>query len=264
MLYCGISHCCSTEIMSYIIRFFTITFAITLSCSLFAAEKIRVYAAASMTNVVSEVIQRYKQSTGNEVVAIYAGSSSLARQIEKGAPADIYISANSKWVDYLISKNLVKNNRSEVIAHNQLVLVTPTSMAQSPFSLADGAAWRELLANDRLAVGQVESVPAGIYAKQALSHLEVWDDVKDRTAPTNSVRVALALVERAEAVVGIVYKTDALISKKVDILSTFPADSHTPIEYPMVILSDSSQAAEFASFITTDEAKEIFNHYGFN
>lgn len=250
--------------MLYIVRSLLVFVVLTSSFSLYATDKIRIYAAASMTNVVNDIIHLYSEKTGQSITPVFAGSSSLARQIENGAPADIYISANAKWVDYLISKQIVPGNQSRIVAKNQLVLVKPSIMDDFSFDLENKDNWLTMLENSKLAVGQVDSVPVGIYAKQALTNIGVWDSVKNDVAPTNSVRIALALVERAEATAGIVYQTDALISQKVDIVAVFPEKSHVPIVYPMVILNESPQVADLASFILSNEAKDVFTHYGFN
>ncbi|WCE32589.1 molybdate ABC transporter substrate-binding protein [Vibrio sp. SCSIO 43137] len=242
--------------------FISILFA--ASCSVQAADKVRLYAAASMTNVINEVLQSYKAQSGDKVVAVFAGSSSLARQIEKGAPADIYISANVKWVDYLIDKGMVYRDKADIVARNQLSLVKPANGKVDQFDLANAEQWLAALKNERLAVGQVDSVPAGIYAKQALSNLGVWQQVRSYTAPTNSVRVALALVERGEAALGVVYQTDAMVSSKVVILDTFPEQSHTPVQYPMAVISGSKAANKLAQFILSDTAQQIFEKYGFS
>jgi len=229
-----------------------------------AGDKVRLYAAASMTNVINEILQSYKGYSDDKVVAVYAGSSSLARQIEKGAPADIYISANVKWVDYLIDKGMVYKDKADVIARNQLSLVRPVNGKVEKFELTNAEQWLKALQNERLAVGQVDSVPAGIYAKQALSNLGVWQQVRAYTAPTSSVRVALALVERGEAALGIVYQTDAIVSNKVAIVETFPEQSHTPVQYPMAVISGSRAANELAEYILSDKARGIFKKYGFS
>lgn len=228
-----------------------------------AADSIKVYAAASMTNVISELAARYSDKSGVKIVTIYAGSSSLARQIENGAPADLYISANTRWVDYLISKQVIQEEGVTVVAENELVLIQPKSRSIDKFDLTDKAGWNQVLLNERIALGQPDSVPAGIYAKQSLTNLTVWDTVKKKIASTNSVRVALALVERGEAGLGIVYKTDALTNDKVSILDTFSNELHDRIEYPMAIVKESEQVKSFADYLTSDDAKQVFTEYGF-
>jgi molybdate transport system substrate-binding protein len=229
-----------------------------------AANDVRVYAAASMTNVISELAKEYQTQTGVNVITVFAGSSSLARQILNGAPADIYISANSHWVDYLVAEEVVDSKNVEVIAKNELVLIRSLNSDIEKFELKDASAWQNLLRHERIAIGQPDSVPAGIYAKETLSNLDVWSSVKRRTAPTNSVRVALALVERGEAPLGIVYKTDAIQNSKVTILDTFSSELHSPIVYPLAKLNNSEAVMAFSTFLNSENAKQIFIQYGFN
>ncbi|MFC1235506.1 molybdate ABC transporter substrate-binding protein [Vibrio sp. F74] len=228
-----------------------------------AADSLKVYAAASMTNVISDLAKSYSDETGIRIVTVFAGSSSLARQIESGAPADLYISANKKWVDYLLAKGLISQEGIRVVAENELVLIAPQSHPQKSFDFTSTAVWNGLLLNERLAIGQPESVPAGIYAKQSLTNLAVWDTVKTKVAPTSSVRIALALVERGEATLGIVYKTDALMSEKVTIVDSFPNTLHEPIVYPMAIMNNDLVVKSFADFLVSDQAKQVFTRYGF-
>lgn len=228
-----------------------------------ASDSIKVYAAASMTNVISELVEQYSKETGEEIVTIFAGSSSLARQIDNGAPADLFISANTKWMDYLQTKARIREESITIVAENELVLIKPKSSAMAKFDLTDNALWKQVLLNERIALGQPDSVPAGIYAKQSLTKLAVWDTVKKKIASTNSVRVALALVERGEAGLGIVYKTDALMNDKVSILDTFPEEWHDRIEYPLAIINDSERTRFFAEYLVSDDAKQVFKHYGF-
>ena len=253
-----------TLIMLHTFRSLTVLLFACFSFNAQADSKIRIYSAASMTNVINEIIQTHTKKTGVKFTPVFAGSSSLARQIEKGAPVDIYISANTKWVEYLVNEGLADKNKINVIAKNELVLVSPLNHIPEPFQLNDTQRWNRLLKDERIAIGQVSSVPAGIYAKQAFSALGVWSEVKTRTAPSNSVRVALALVEREEAALGVVYKTDALVSNKVAIVKQFPKDSHDPIVYPMVVLTESTQVKAFAEFMSGNKAKQIFLKYGFN
>ncbi|WP_373945087.1 molybdate ABC transporter substrate-binding protein [Vibrio chagasii] len=227
-----------------------------------AAEKLRVYAASSMTNAVNLLVEEFEKNHSVDVIPVYASTSSLVRQIERGAPADIFISANEKWMTHLVDRNYVSSDNVTNLCENELVLISPKENAIS-FDISKGDQWSKLFDNERLAVGNTMSVPAGIYAKEALENLAVWDDVKTRLAPSNNVRMALALVERSEARLGIVYKTDALLSKEVNIVSTFPADLHTPIRYPVAKMSDQAVAQDFYTFLTSEKAKYILNSFGF-
>ena len=246
-------------------RVFLLTMALTsvLSSShLLAAEKLRVYAASSMTNAVNLLVEEFEKDHSVDVIPVYASTSSLVRQIERGAPADIFISANEKWMTYLVDSKLVSSDNVTNLCENELVLIAPKETSVS-LNLSKGNEWVKLLTNERLAVGNTTSVPAGIYAKEALETLGVWDDVKTRLAPSNNVRMALALVERSEAKLGIVYKTDALLSKEVNLVSTFPSDLHTPIRYPVARLSDTVVAEEFYTFLNSEKAKDTLNSFGF-
>lgn len=227
-----------------------------------AAEKLRVYAASSMTNAVNLLVEEFEKNHSVDVIPVYASTSSLVRQIERGAPADIFISANEKWMTHLVDRDYVSSDNVTNLCENELVLISPKEDPIS-FDISKGEQWFELLNNERLAVGNTMSVPAGIYAKEALEKLAVWDDVKTRLAPSNNVRMALALVERNEAKLGIVYKTDALLSKEVNLVSTFPAELHTPIRYPVAKVSDQAVAQDFYTFLTSEKAKDILNSFGF-
>lgn len=242
-----------------------LTIALTTSLSsghLLAADKLRVYAASSMTNAVNLLVEEFEKDHSVDVIPVYASTSSLVRQIERGAPADIFISANEKWMTHLVDRNYVSSDNVTNLCENELVLISPKEESIS-FDISQGEQWSKLLDNERLAVGNTMSVPAGIYAKEALESLGVWDDVKSRLAPSNNVRMALALVERSEAKLGIVYKTDALLSKEVNFVSSFPAGLHSPIRYPVAKLSDQVVAQEFYTFLTSEQAKDILNSFGF-
>ncbi|WP_373953520.1 molybdate ABC transporter substrate-binding protein [Vibrio pomeroyi] len=242
-----------------------VTLALTASLSsthLLAAEKLRVYAASSMTNAVNLLVEEFEKNHTVDVIPVYASTSSLVRQIERGAPADIFISANEKWMTHLVDRKYVASDNVTNLCENELALIAPKGSSVS-LDLSQGDQWTKLLTNERLAVGNTMSVPAGIYAKEALETLGVWDDVSTRLAPSNNVRMALALVERSEAKLGIVYKTDALLSKEVNLIETFPSDLHTPIRYPVAKMSDKVIAEEFYTFLDTEKAKDILNSFGF-
>ncbi|UPR58541.1 molybdate ABC transporter substrate-binding protein [Vibrio sp. ED004] len=242
-----------------------VTLALTTSLSsthLLAAEKLRVYAASSMTNAVNLLVEEFEKNHTVDVIPVYASTSSLVRQIERGAPADIFISAHEKWMTHLVDRKYVSSDNVTNLCENELVLIAPKDSSVS-LDLSQGEQWTKLLTNERLAVGNTMSVPAGIYAKEALETLGVWDDVSTRLAPSNNVRMALALVERSEAKLGIVYKTDALLSKEVNLVETFPSDLHTPIRYPVAKMSEKVIAEEFYTFLDTEKAKDILNSFGF-
>ncbi|MEZ9565110.1 molybdate ABC transporter substrate-binding protein [Vibrio artabrorum] len=242
---------------------FSLAFSSLLSSmNILAAEKLRIYAASSMTNAVNLLVEEFEKEHSVDVIPVYASTSSLVRQIERGAPTDIFISANDKWMTYLVDRKLVLSDNVTNLCENELVLISPKGTSVT-FDQSKGEQWVNFLTNERLAIGNTLSVPAGIYAKEALETLGVWDDVKSRLAPSNNVRMALALVERGEAKLGIVYKTDALLSKEVNLVSTFPSDLHTPIRYPVANLSNKAIAKDFYAFLKSDKAKEILNSFGF-
>ena len=241
-----------------------------VSTTAFAGEKLRIYAASSMTNATNALIEGFQKRHLIDITPVYASTSSLVRQIERGAPADIFISANEKWMDYLIDKGTVLSDNVTSLCENELVLIAPNNykldnvQKLSPlFDISSKDEWKKKLVGERLAIGNVQSVPAGIYAKEALEHLMVWHTVEERLAPTNNVRMALALVERGEAAMGIVYKTDAILSDQVQIMATFSQDSHSAIRYPVAKVSNSKMADNFYAYLNSAEAISILNSFGF-
>ncbi|OXX75201.1 molybdate ABC transporter substrate-binding protein [Vibrio sp. V19_P1S1T109] len=236
-----------------------------LCCTaVYAQEKITVYAASSMTNAVNELIAAYQPKQPLDIVPVYAGSSALARQIEQGAPADIFISANDNWVTHLLNKNIVTSDRVTLLAGNQLVLIAPQSSKLNSLVVNDVAAWLDALNGSRLAIGNTMAVPVGMYAKEALEKLKVWSSLAPMLAQTNNVRLALALVERQEAALGIVYKTDALMSNKVKVVHEFDSSLHSAIHYPLVQLTERDTVNQFMLFLRSDQAKSILQNYGFS
>jgi molybdate transport system substrate-binding protein len=227
-----------------------------------AEESVTVFAAASTKDVIDGIATLYTKVTHQHVVASFGSSSELARQIENGAPAAIFLSADSKWMDYLAERHLiVATSRRDLLA-NELVLIAPARTAR-PTSLNDlpGA-----LASGRLAMGDPDSVPAGRYGKAALESLRLWNEVETSIVRTRDVRACLTLVERGEVVAGIVYATDALVSPKVRVVASFPAASHPPIVYPAALVAgqDFSGARAFYRFLFGPEAREIFLGAGFS
>lgn len=230
-----------------------------------ASEKITVFAAASLTNALNEISAQYKQEKQADVVASYASSSTLARQIEQGAPANLFISADQQWMNYAIDKHLMVENTRYTLLGNELVLIAPKDSKIEKVEINKQTDWKKLLDGGRLAVGDPEHVPVGIYAKEALSYLGAWDTVNPLLARTNNVRSGMALVERDEAPLGIVYGSDAVASQKVKVVGIFPADSHKPVEYPMAIVKDQDNQAtrDFYEYLKTPAASEVFKRYGF-
>lgn len=242
--------------------------AATLSClagQATAAEKITVFAAASLTNALQEIADQYQQGKEVKIVSSFASSSTLARQLEQGAPADLFISADQQWMDYAAQKKTIDEASRFTLLGNELVLVAPTESKPQQVTLSESTDWKSLLKGQRLSVGDPDHVPAGIYAKEALQKLGAWDALSSQLAPGNSVRVALALVERNEAPYGIVYGSDAIASKKVTVVGTFPEKSHKPVEYPMAMVKDHNSATvtAFYNYLKGPEAAAVFKRYGF-
>ncbi|MDZ5649098.1 molybdate ABC transporter substrate-binding protein [Nitrospirillum sp. BR 11828] len=227
-----------------------------------------VFAAASLKNALDAANAAYVAGGGAKATVTYAASSALAKQIEAGAPADIFISADEDWMDYLAGKGLVQPATRRDLLGNRLVLVAATDSKTSVEIKPGFALDRALDAaqkGGRLAVGDPAAVPAGKYAKAALQKLGAWDTVQDRLAPAENVRAALALVARGEAPLGIVYATDAVAEPGVRIVATFPADSHAPILYPIALAKESTspQAQAFLEFLTSPKARPLFEAQGF-
>lgn len=228
-------------------------------------DKVTVFAAASLTNAMQDIAKEYKKEKNVDVVSSFASSSTLARQIEAGAPADLFISADQKWMDYAVEKKSIDTASRATLLGNSLVVVAPKASAQGDISISDKTDWASLLKGGRLAVGDPEHVPAGIYAKEALQKLGAWETLSPKLAPAEDVRGALALVERGEAPLGIVYGSDAVASKGVKVVGTFPEDSHKKVEYPLAIVDGHSNAtvSAFYRYLKGPEASAIFKRYGF-
>ncbi|ORM78708.1 molybdate ABC transporter substrate-binding protein [Pantoea deleyi] len=239
--------------------------SVSLAGQAVAADNITLFAAASLTNAVQDIATQYQQEKGVKVVASFASSSTLARQIEQGAPADLFISADQQWMDDAVAKKSVITRSRVTLLGNDLVLVAPRRAAASAVTLDAQTDWKSLLHGERLAVGDPDHVPAGIYAKEALQTLGAWPVVAPLLAPANNVRAALALVERNETPYGIVYGSDAVASDKVAVVGRFPASSHKPVEYPLAIVNDRDTASvkAFYDYLKGPQAAAIFNHYGF-
>jgi molybdate transport system substrate-binding protein len=227
------------------------------------ADEPLVFAAASLKNALDDVIAAYAASGGGKVIASYAGSSVLARQIEAGARADIFISADNDWMDYVAQRGLVNAASREELLGNKLVLIAPASSSVT-LGIAPGFPLVQALGGGRLAIADPDSVPAGKYGRAALTSLGVWNAVVDHMAIAENVRVALAYVARGETPLGVVYETDALQEPKVRIVGTFPEDSHLPIVYPAALTGRAtSEAAKFFKFLTGAEAQAAFRKAGF-
>jgi molybdate transport system substrate-binding protein len=221
------------------------------------------FAGASLTDALDEIGGAFKRQTGIEVRASYAASSVLARQIEAGAPADLFFPADHDWMDYLEQRGLIQRGSRRDVLGNALVLVAPAGSTLQ-LKIAPGFDLAGALGERRLAVGDPDSVPAGMYARAALTKLGVWERVANRLARADNVRAALEYVARGESPLGIVYRTDAQAEKRVRVVDTFPADSHPPITYPIALTSSARpEAARFSDFLDSDTARQIFIRRGF-
>jgi molybdate transport system substrate-binding protein len=229
-----------------------------------AAEKVTVFAAASLKNALDAINGEWLKQTGKEAIVSYAASSALAKQIEQGAPADVFISADLAWMDYLADKKLIKSDTRSNLLGNRIVLVSGKSDAPA-VEIEPGLDLAGLLGDGLLAMGAVDSVPAGKYGKAALEKLGLWPNVAGKVAGAESVRAALLLVSRGEAPYGIVYRTDAAADANVKVVGTFPEDSHPPIIYPVAITADSrnADAAAYLEFVRSPEAAALFQAEGF-
>ncbi|CNG57533.1 molybdate transporter periplasmic protein [Yersinia enterocolitica] len=237
---------------------------VAFSSSAMAAD-ITVFAAASLTNALQDIAAQYKKEKQVDVVASYASSSTLARQIEQGAPADLFISADQQWMDYAIDKQQMVANTRYTLLGNELVLIAPKDSKITKVEIDKKTDWKKLLEGGRLAVGDPDHVPAGIYAKESLENLGAWATLAPEMARANNVRSAMALVERAEAPLGIVYGSDAIASDKVKVVGVFPAASHKPVEYPMAIVKghENPTVTAFYDYLKSPAAAVIFEKYGF-
>lgn len=219
-----------------------------------------VFAAASSTDVLSRLAKAYERRTGVRVQCSFAASSTLARQIEAGAPADVYLSANPEWMDRLESRKLVERRRD--LLSNRLVLIAPPGR-EFDVVMERGFAFGSAF-EGRLALGDPAHVPAGQYAREALESLGWWNQIEDRLIPAMDVRDALRVVALGEAGTGIVYSTDAATSEQVRVIGAFPQETYSPIRYPVALVKGaSSDAGEFVNFLFTDEARAVFEDAGF-
>lgn len=251
--------------MFSISRYFCIII-VTLLCTAFSAraETVNVFAAASMKTALDDVAKLWKTQSGKEIVATYGSSGTLAKQIAEAAPADIFISADLAWMDDVAKKNLIRPDSRKTLVGNTLVLVGATG-TDLKIELAKDSNLAASLGSEKLAVGDVKSVPAGKYAKAALENLGLWASVEPNLVMQENVRSALALVARGEAKLGIVYGSDAVAESKVQVIADFPEASHAPIVYPIAVIAASTNpdAQSFLDFLFSKEAQLIFKANGF-
>jgi molybdate transport system substrate-binding protein len=230
------------------------------------ADDTTMLAAASLTNALEELGAQYTRETGNSVVFSFASSSALAKQIEAGSPAQIFASADEKWMDYLSERQLIEEDTRVSPIGNALVLIVPADSPVTEVAIDSSLDLAALLGDGgRLSVGDPDHVPAGLYAKESLESLGLWATAEPLLARAEDVRAALVLVEKGEAPAGIVYATDAAVSDQVRVVGTFPADSHKPITYPFAIVAgqNSDNVAAFFEYVTGPTGLATFEKYGF-
>lgn len=244
-------------------RWLALTLILALCPTLATAQPVNIYAAASLTDVLQDLGQRFKTSGQGELTVVPGSSSSLAKQIENGAPADLFFPASAEWMAHLDSLGLIEKETCVELLGNALVVVAPVAEgfaveARKGFDFAGAF-------KGRLAIADPGHVPAGIYAKQAFEWLGWWVALQDRLAPAADVRAALAYVERGECAAGVVYATDVARSPKVKVLATLPAEAHAPIVYPVAIVKGhrTDKTVQALTFLQSPEAAQAFEQYGF-
>ena len=229
-----------------------------------AQDTLTVFAAASLKNALDDVDAEFTKAAGIRITASYAASSALAKQIEQGAPADVFASADNDWMDYAQQKKLIKDDMRVNLLGNRLVLIAPKTSGLADVAIGAGFDLAALAGDGHIVTGDVRAVPVGRYAKAALEKLGAWTTAAPKMAMTENVRAALALVARGEAPLGIVYATDAKVEPGVKIVGTFPADLHPPIVYPFAATAAAKpQAGRYLSFVRSAAARNIFERYGF-
>ncbi len=248
------------------LHLFALLVALLFAPTAFAQERGPVVlAAASLQESLTEAADAWAAKGHAKPVISFAASSALARQVMAGAPADLFLSADEEWMDAVAKAGLLRAGTRTTLLGNRLVLIAPAS-SKVRLTPARGFALARALGSGRLALADPGAVPAGKYAKAALTHLGVWASVAAKVAPAENVRAAMALVERGAAPLGIVYATDARASKAVRVIGTFPASSHPPIRYPVALLkaSRSRDAAGFRAFLLSKQGRVIFARHGFS
>ncbi|WP_375465847.1 molybdate ABC transporter substrate-binding protein [uncultured Methylobacterium sp.] len=240
--------------------------ALLLGTAAEAAETATVFAAASLKNALDNAGAAFTAQTGIAIKASYAASSALARQIESGAPADLFASADLEWMDYLAQKKLIRPETRVSLLSNRLVVVAPKDATETEIAFTAEGFARILGADGRLATGEVNSVPVGKYAKTAFEKLGLWGTIQTRLAQADNVRAALALVSRGEAPLGVVYASDAKSDPGVKVVGVFPQDSHPPVVYPFAVTAEArgEGAARFLDFLKGAAAKPFFEAQGFS
>jgi molybdate transport system substrate-binding protein len=241
------------------------TAAVSVGQAAAQERELTIFAAASLSDVLGEIAADWQVATGQRLVVAFAGSAALARQIEQGAPADLFVSADRAWMDYLAERGLIRAETRVDLLGNRLVLIAPSGEAAS-VEIGPELDLPALLGDGRLAMADVAAVPAGRYGRAALEALGLWAEVEHRLAQTENVRGALALVARGEAPLGIVYATDAAVEPAVEALGTFPLASHPPIAYPAAVTAEADAAAgpeAFLDHLRGGAAGAVFERFGF-
>jgi molybdate transport system substrate-binding protein len=238
---------------------------VLLSAPARAEDRLLVFAAASLTEALTDVGAAYANTGHTAPVFSFAASSALARQIENGAPAALVVSADEEWMDYLAARKLIEPHSRVSFLGNRLVLVVPKGESLG-VTIAPGFDLAGALKGRKLALADPAAVPAGRYAQAALTFLGAWKTVAPLVVRADNVRAALTFVERKEAAAGIVYATDAALTDRIDVAGTFPAGSHPPISYPVAIVArnDGPEARAFRAFLLGDAAKAVYRKYGFD
>jgi molybdate transport system substrate-binding protein len=230
-----------------------------------AQEQITVFAAASLKNALDDANAAFTKATGTKVVASYAASSALAKQIDSGAPADVFISADLQWMDYAAQKNLIRPDSRVNLLGNKLVLIAPADSELDKMTIAKPFDIAKLAGDGRIAIADVKAVPAGRYAKAALEALDGWAAAEPKLAMAQNVRATLSFVARGETPIGIVYETDAKVEPKVKVVGIFPESSHPAVVYPAAVTAAAkADAGKYLNFLRGGEAKAIFERYGFS
>lgn len=228
-------------------------------------KTITVFAAASLKNALDDVDTTFTKQSGLKVVASYGASSALIKQIEQGAPADAFVSADLRWMDYGVQKKVINDDTRVNLLGNKLVLIAAKDAKIDNVTIGPGFDLAKLAGDGKVATGDVRAVPVGLYAKAALERLGAWAAVEPKMAMTENVRFALSLVARGEAPLGIVYETDAKVEPNVKIVGVFPDNSHDPIIYPAALTATAKpNAVQYLSFLRSQTAKSVFESYGFN
>ena len=250
--------------LARLLAVFAILCGAAVSPALAQDKSLTVFAAASMKNALDDIDAAFTAKTGVKVAASYAASSTLAKQIEQGAPADIFLSADTDWMDYATGKKNINEDTRVNLLGNSIVLIAPKDSKIDNVTIGQGFDLAKLAGDGKIATGDVKAVPVGKYAKAALEKLGAWQAAEPKFAMADSVRAALTLVARGEAALGIVYSTDAKVEPGVKIVGTFPADSHPPIIYPVAATTTAKpEATEYLAFLRSSLAKTTLEKYGF-